>query len=300
MEAGGLVPARADNNRIALNHFIAFMGEESPVEAVTPTMIEAFHHHCLSKITARNADPKGKTGWGPEYATKVFATARVFVRRLVEQGMIETPPNLESRGFRFGSSPRKIKTWTAGEVQTALEKATGQLRLHLLLMLNCGMTQRDISDLKDEEVDWNAGRIRRKRSKTANHDNVPVVEYLLWPRTFDLLKEYRSGGELVLLTESGRPWVRTDLKDGKLVKSDSVASCYIWLKKRLKGFSKPLKQLRKTAASLLDTHPVYGRYAQLFLGQSPRSIADKHYVQPSQVLFDEAVLWLGEQLGQVV
>ena len=67
-------------------------------------------------------------------------------------------------------------------------------------MLNCGMTQRDISDLKDEEVDWNAGRIRRKRSKTANHDNVPVVEYLLWPRTFDLLKEYRSGGELVLLT----------------------------------------------------------------------------------------------------
>ena len=47
-----------------------------------------------------------------------------------------------------------------------------------------------------------------------------------------------------------------------------------------------MKLLRKTSSSLLETHEVYGRYATLFLGQSPRSIADRHYVWPSQDLFD--------------
>ena len=35
----------------------------------------------------------------------------------------------------------------------------------------------------------------------------------------------------------------------------------------------------------------------LFLGNSPRSIKDRHYSDPSQALFDEAVKWLGEQYG---
>jgi hypothetical protein len=60
-----------------------------------------------------------------------------------------------------------------------------------------------------------------------------------------------------------------------------------------------MKLLRKTAASLLDSHPEFGRYSQLFLGHSPRTIADRHYIKPSQERFDAAVLWLGKQLGQV-
>ena len=58
-----------------------------------------------------------------------------------------------------------------------------------------------------------------------------------------------------------------------------------------------MKLLRKTSSSLLETHEVYGRYATLFLGQSPRSIADRHYVWPSQDLFDKAMGWLGERYG---
>jgi hypothetical protein len=36
-----------------------------------------------------------------------------------------------------------------------------------------------------------------------------------------------------------------------------------------------------------------------FLGHSPRTVADRHYVVPPQELLDEAVTWLGRQLGQV-
>src|SRR5262245_11409394 len=82
-------------------------------------------------------------------------------------------------------------------------------------MANCGMTQGDVSDLLDTEVDWAAGRIIRKRSKTADRENVPVVNYKLWPQTFKLLKKYRSGTERVLLTERGLPYIRTELKGGK-------------------------------------------------------------------------------------
>ena len=35
-------------------------------------------------------------------------------------------------------------------------------------------------DLQHFEIDWNAGRILRKRSKTRKHENVPEVCYKLW------------------------------------------------------------------------------------------------------------------------
>jgi integrase len=169
-------------------------------------------------------------------------------------------------------------------------------------MANCGMTQVDVSNLRDDEVDWAAGRITRKRSKTADCENTPEVCYKLWPLTFELLKQYRSGSERVLLTESGKPFVRKDLVEGKLVKADGFASNYAHLKKKLRkslpGFKRSLKQLRKLGASLLEGHKDHGRFVSYFLGHSPRTVKDRHYAVPPQSLFDEAVAWLGEQLGQ--
>ena len=172
-------------------------------------------------------------------------------------------------------------------------------------MANIGATQEDISELRDSEVDWKAGRIIRKRTKTAAHENVPTVNYPLWPTTFELLKKFRSGSERVLLTEQGEPYVRTRLRDdGRLSKADGFASNYVHLKRKLQrslpGFNRPLKELRKLGASLLATHKEYGRFQSYFLGHSPRTVADRHYVVPPQELFDQAVMWLGQQLGQVL
>ncbi len=58
------------------------------------------------------------------------------------------------------------------------------------------------------------------------------------------------------------------------------------------------KHLRKTAASKLEQHPTYGRFAPHFLGHSPQSIAAKHYVTPSPAQFAAAIRWLaGKMLG---
>ena len=94
-------------------------------------------------------------------------------------------------------------------------------------MMNCGMQQSDISDLRHEEVDWRAGRLGRKRSKTKKHGDVPVVVYKLWPETFTLLKQQRTNDpERVLLNESGRPLKQTALTDGSHVNNDNIKSAY--------------------------------------------------------------------------
>jgi integrase len=292
--AGHMTPDQADNRRICLYHFRDWCGPAA-VDTIDGQKLQNYYLHCLQKVQERNEDPAHKAGWSSDYARKVFGTARGFVRFLWESGLVEFPKNI-NRKWRFGNGAKAVKTWTPAEVQQVIKEAPGKLKLALLLMANCGFTQADVSDLGDEEVDWQSGRITRKRSKTGEWENVPVVCYKLWPQTFELLKKYRSGTERVLLTESGKAYVRKELVSGKLVKADNIASNYTHLKKRLK-FRKPLKLLRKTAATLLESHPNYGRFTSFFLGHAPQSVKDRHYAQPSQELFDEAVTWLGQQLG---
>jgi integrase len=297
--AGGKTARAAELHRLQLSYFIAFMdekaGRQSGVADVNEEHLEDYYRYVLKRLKT----PANPGGWSIEYAKHVFLRARIFIRYAAKFcPSCRLPSNIDDR-FDFGSSAKRVTTWTPIEFQNVVDKAPGKLKLGLLLMANCGMTQKDVSDLMDDEVDWTTGTITRKRSKTRHNENVPTVTYQLWPRTFDLLTKYRSGTERVLLTESGLPYVREWVKpDGKFTKADGFASNYAHLQRRLK-FKRPLKQLRKLGASLLAKHEVYGRFASYFLGHSPRTVADRHYVTPPQELFDEAVLWLGKQLGQV-
>jgi integrase len=210
------------------------------------------------------------------------------------------PPNINLRRYNFGKSIRKIRTMTVDEVRTLVGASTGQLTLHLLLMANCGFTQQDVSDLKQNEVDWSAGTITRKRSKTDDHEDVPTVTYKLWPRTFELLTHYRSQpGDPVLRTKSGKRWMVKRQTNGKFNRTDSTKSVYRHLMKKT-GIIKPPKILRKTSSTLLKSHDLYFPFVDLFLGHAAASIADRHYADESQNRFDAAVAWLGEQYGKTI
>ncbi|HYT88171.1 MAG TPA: hypothetical protein VEL76_05590, partial [Gemmataceae bacterium] len=56
------------------------------------------------------------------------------------------------------------------------------------------------------------------------------------------------------------------------------------------------KHLRKTSASILGEHPQYKFYALHFLADSPKNIADRHYVKPSDEEFFQALEWLRLQV----
>jgi hypothetical protein len=182
-------------------------------------------------------------------------------------------------------------------------------------MANTGMQQKDISDLLKGQVNWTYkqkelvdARITRRRSKTEHHDDVPEVTYRLWPETAKLLETHQNGQatndvDRMLLTAKGNPLVQAELRNGEGKRTDNVKSAYVRLLDKLKipksqGARKAfqLKLIRKTSASLLEKHPIYGRYANHFLADSPRSIPDSHYVVPDQKNFDDALDWLRQQI----
>jgi integrase len=161
------------------------------------------------------------------------------------------------------------------------------------------MTQVDISDLRHEEVDWKAGRIIRKRSKTKDHDNVPTVNYPLWPSTLELLKKHKSSDpERVIVNRSGGPLKAEALQAGKFSKRDAIGSAFLRLCEEASIEGLTFKHLRKTGASTLRKHRDYKTYDWIYLGHSPRNIAERHYSEESQDLFDEAIRWLGKQFEQ--
>jgi hypothetical protein len=98
-------------------------------------------------------------------------------------------------------------------------------------------------------------------------------------------------GSHALLTESGKPWVRKEIVNGKISKSDNIKSLYAHL-----GIKTPLKMLRKTGATMIKNE--FGReVADHWLGHGPKNVSDRSYFAKDQAKLDEAIAWLGRQYG---
>lgn len=289
---GEISPNRLKTLRSCIAHFCVFAGPDSNVQAVNAAVVDSFRGFCLSRIADKRI---GIAGWSEERAKQVLGVAKSFIHWLWEREEIELPRNLNRLSVRVYT--KSIVTWTVEEVRSAIGSTQSKtLRVALLLMANCGFTQKDVSDLADSEVDWKMGTITRKRSKAKKYEKAPTVTYRLWPVTFDLLKSLRSRKPTVLLTQTGRPLVRAELIDGKVRQNDQLITKFRKLRKRL-GITKSMKQLRKTSSSLLKTNAAYDGLSQLFLGHSPATIEEKHYTLSPQSRLDEAILWLGRQYG---
>jgi integrase len=264
-----------------IKHFVAFMGDQASIDSIDEEKLAEYHRHLMQRMAGGECSP--------EYSKKLFRSARTFIEYLVSLKRIQEPRNLTDKRLKFTVPKRKIEIFEGQEITRLLDESRDMIRLMILLSLNTGMTQIDISDLSHSEVDWKRGRLTRKRSKTGDHVNVPLVEYALWPETFSLLTRLRSSDpDRVLLTKSGKPWVNR--------KESNIDSVRIEFNKLNPTLS--FKHLRKTAATMLGSHGEYRAYAQFFLGHAPTSVADSHYIKPSQERFDAAVHWLrGQFLG---
>jgi integrase len=201
----------------------------------------------------------------------VLTSSKSFIRWLWQSEAIENlPRNIDS--LHITVDLQEVRTFTPEEIKVLNANASERTRLYLLLMLNCGMYQGDISDLKQSQVDWDKGRIHRKRSKTEREENVPKVNYLLWRETFVLLKKHRSkDGERVLVNANGSPLRQRGFReDGSNHNLDNIACAYQRTCRKLRiKTPKPLKLIRKTGATALEQHAEYGRYAQYYLGHAP-------------------------------
>ncbi len=285
-------PGRLRNIRTYLNRFGDFIGKESVVESISAVTLADYHARLLGEVARGEISDSS--------ARDVLQIARQFIRRLWGLDVIELPNNIDSRDLEIQVQAKTIELWDFNLLKGVLKSAPEPLRLYLLLMANCGMTQKDVSDLLPTQVDWKGGVIKRKRSKTKKWENVPMVAYRLWAETFKLLKKHgATEGVRVLSASDGSALVFDSLSEkSKGSKNDKINEAWSqWVGKQKLKDAKGLAAIRKTSATKLGSHNDYRAYAQYFLAQSAKTVADRHYIVPSQELFDVAVAWLGDQYG---
>ena len=146
--------------------------------AIDGPALASYREHLLTLVDS------GKLA--PYSARDRLADAKQFVRWAWELELLELPRILESKSFAIAVTAPVVETFTSEEIRELLVASSETTKLYLLLMLNCGMQQGDIAELRQDEVNWETGRLTRQRSKTRKHnaDKVPTVSYQLWPETF--------------------------------------------------------------------------------------------------------------------
>ncbi|MGE3108844.1 MAG: hypothetical protein AB7G11_17380 [Phycisphaerales bacterium] len=211
---------------------VKLLGKDRIVTALTPDD--------FSNLRAALALRRGPLALGNE-----IGRVRSIFKHGFEAGLFEHPmrfgpdfskPNRRavrlarwaSRGGRGG-----VKMFEPAEIKTLLDAAGVQMRAMILLGLNCGMGNTDVSELPRTAVDLKAGVIDFPRPKTAIERRA-----VLWPETVEALRQVlkarpkpksKEDDGQVFLTRFGYRWVRVqepgERSTGRLqaVVTDSVA-----------------------------------------------------------------------------
>jgi integrase len=302
-EVGDLSAGRFDTLRRDALHFGSWADANGiTAEKIGAAAVEDYHGSIMGEV-ASGAISRA-------YARTRWVAFRMLIEWGWEREAWGLPRNLKARRFAINVPATKVATYPIDDLREVLDAAADRTQLYLLLMVNCGMYQSDISDLRPDEVTLSRSpRITRKRSKTADQENTPEVGYPLWPETAKLLKAHRcDDADRWLVNDAGEP-LRADIidDDGKLRRRDAIRSAvrrtYQKVNAQRKRDDRPkmpthdLKLLRKLGADTITQNPKFGgRIADLYLGHSPRSMREKHYAGPEQAKLDEAVAWLGQSL----
>lgn len=211
-----------------------------------------------------------KRGYSAESINHYLSAVRAMYRFGADTGLLENSPRLS----RVKNEPRdpagsnSKPVYSGKQVQVLLKNADLQLKVMLLLGLNCGFGPKDIQDLTWE--DFEADRVTLPRSKTG-----VCQTFLLWPETREALDGLRRHrGELITrLAKRGRersdeghvfitrfwsPWSKDSVAEQfrKLCRKAGVP-CY--------GFYR-LRHCASTAMSLVASPHVqrrFMRHAQL-------------------------------------
>ena len=288
--AGKISAGRYDAYERNVGVFVEWIRPGTDISEITAQRFRDYYDWLCQQI--------GAGRFSPAYSRSLFNATKNFVSRVAELGLIPLPGNIRSRDFTFDDSPQEIQYYTRTEIRSLFaecDKSSPRTKLFLLLMLNCGMYQSDIADLKPSEVDLVRGVITRRRSKRRRQGL--KVTYKLWPETMELLRTHGSfDGDLVLTSEHGNRLVSYEVPKGEFQRYDLIGHAYNIVRKRA-GIAKAIKVFRKTAANTLDQHRIYRSFCPYFLAHAPRTVTEISYVgTPPEELFFEAIDWLRTEL----
>lgn len=274
-----------------LKPFLDLIGRDSDPNTLTADLWERFR----DRLEGANRRGEVAPGW----VKKQWQGTRDYIQWLyANHHLQELPRNYPTLRLKVSSKP-KIDPCTLDELAKLYAAARGQHRLHILLGLNCGYYPWDVSILKPENVNLDAGTITHRRTKTLHKtDDAPTVTYRLWPETVALLRQYMAAdGPHALLNADGKPWIRyTPKADGKVSETDGIRQWWDRVFKRAGVRYRSFRSLRQTGASGLESDHRWQGIVTYYLANTRTDVTGR-YARPSDALLADALDWLRLHLG---
>jgi integrase len=213
VDEGTLSPLTWGDYKTATDEIIAAFGKQRLVSDLRP---DDFGE--LRKKMARK--------WGLQRLCKTIQFVRCVFRYAFEAELIDRQlrfgPDFKrpsKKDFRLHRAKQGPKLFTAEEIRRMLDAAGGQLRVMLLLGINCGFGNADCGTLPWSAVDLEKSIIDFPRPKTGI-----LRRCVLWPETVQAIKDALASrpepkkaehAGLVFLTRCGDSW-HTGTTDGPL------------------------------------------------------------------------------------
>jgi excisionase family DNA binding protein len=296
--------ARYDRGEISGNHlerlrgdltqFSTAIGAQQKITSISELDLEDYRTHAL---TRPNSNKTGRP-ISPFTAQGRLSSVRIMIRWAWRMHLIENlPRNLDGIASIPNSGQPKVHTFSLDELKLLWAKAKPRLRCWIALALNCGIGQRDVSDLKVGEVDWDGGYIERERSKTG-----VKTKHKLWAATLELLKQHgradASFDEPVFLTMNGLSLVRRDFQGDKFCHSDAVKNAFdrLLTEVDLNGHRR-FYCLRKTGATMIES--IDPATTEMYLGHVERGMK-KHYAERDWARLERALMEMELRLSGVL
>jgi len=293
--AGQLDQSSYASDKYRLAAFQAYCEKKKATDLAAATSAEnlnAYRTRILSQLA------KGKTAAAS--AKHALRTVKALLLWAYSTEKLETLPRVLNRYAQVALPAPAPAFFTRDEITRLYNAAPTDVKLYILLGLNCGYTQRDIGTLEHSHIDWSRGMIVRARNKTRQPQ-----EHKLWPQTLKLLKQRVTDpktSSLALLTEGQQPLVRLTIKeDGTPSRTDAIGHSFDVLKERLNGAREdddpeiklPFKCFRKTGADqIAKQYQDKPFLVDLYLAHASSGMR-KHYARQHYEELHKATDWLG-------
>ncbi len=206
LEGGEMSPRSFNDYFHTASLFLSGLGKDRRADDVTPGDFGKLRTH-LAK------------GRGPVSLSAHIQRVRCMFKFAYDGGLLDRPvrfgPEFEKpsrKAVRQARNERPDRMFEPAEIKTLLANAGVQMRAMILLGLNAGLGNTDLSSLPMSALDLKRGFVDFPRPKTQIPRRAP-----LWPETTDALRQALKSRpkpkepgteDLVFVTKYGRAWVR--------------------------------------------------------------------------------------------
>ena len=210
VESGELKPRSLRELRLAAERLVDAIGKARRADDLGPQDFERVRaeisRHC-----------------GPVRTKNEITRIKGIFRWAYKQGLLDSLPRYgaafdppSAKTIRLAKAAKGARLFTPAEIRTLLDLANVRQKAHILVALNCGFGQSDLSELTFQAIDLQAGWVDFARVKTG-----APRRCWLWPETCRAIQAAidarvepadPSFAERVFLTRYGLPLVRDVFK----------------------------------------------------------------------------------------